>query len=86
MRDIIKIVKHLENSGLLLERVTETIQNELKEQKGGFLSIILGTLGAGLLENLLTGKGGNRAGKGKRINTAGERILRAGYGNNKMDF
>ena len=86
MRDIIKIVKHLQNSGLLLERVTETVQNELKEQKWGFLSIILDTLGAGSLGNLLTGKGANRAGKGKKINRAGEGVLRAGYGNNKMDF
>ena len=86
MRDIIKIVKHLQNSGLLLERVTETVQNELKEQKGGFLSIILDTLGAGSLGNLLTGKRANRAGKGKKINRAGEGVLRAGYGNNKMDF
>ena len=53
---IIKIVKSLENSGLLLKGVTETVQNEVKEQKGGFLSMLLGTLGASLLGNLLTGK------------------------------
>ena len=84
---IIKIVKSLEDSGLLLEGVTETVQNEVKEQKGGFLSMLLGTLGASLLENLLTGKGIYRAGKGKgkRINRAGEGVSRAGYGN-KMDF
>ena len=46
----------------------------------------LGTLGAGLLGNLLTGKGINRAGKGQGINRAGEEVLRAGYGNNKTDF
>ena len=83
--DIIKIVKSLEDSGLLLKGVTETVQNEVKEQKGGFLSMLLGTLGASLLGNLLTGKGIYRAGKGKGINRAGEGILRAGYGS-KMDF
>ena len=54
--DIIKIVKSLEDSGLLLEGVTETVQNEVKEQKGGFLSMLLGTLGASLLGNILTGR------------------------------
>ena len=82
---IIKLVKYLEDSGLLLQRVSETGQNEVKEQKGGFLSMLLGTLGASLLGNLLTGKGIYRAGKGKGINRAGEGVLRAGYGN-KMDF
>ena len=46
----IKIVKSLQNSGLLLEGVTETIQNEVRDQKGGFLRMLLGTLGASLLE------------------------------------
>ena len=83
MEDIIKIVKSLEDSGLLLKGVTETIQNEAKEQKGGFLSMLLGTLGASLVRNILAGKGINRAGEG---------IVRAGYGNekqyykNKIDF
>ena len=79
MEDIIKIVKSLEDSGLLLKGVTETIQNEVKEQKGGFLSMLLGTLGVSLLGNLLTGRGINRAGEG---------IVRAGYGScsSKMDF
>ena len=78
MNDIIKKVKSLDNSGLLLKGVTETVQNEVKEQKGGFLSMLLGTLGASLLGNILTGKGINRAGEG---------VIRAGYGNkNKMDF
>ena len=86
MNDIIKIVKSLEDSGLLLKGVTETVQNEVKEQKGGFLSMLLGTLGASLLGNLLTGRGVNRAGKGRGINRAGEEVLRAGYGNNKMNF
>ena len=86
--NIIKIVKSLEDSGLLLKGVTETVQNEVKEQKGGFLSMLLGTLGASLLGNLLTGRGVNRAGKGRGTNRAGERVLRAGYGNSssKMDF
>ena len=55
MNDIIKIVKSLENSGVLLKGVSETIQHEAKEQRGGFLSMLLGTLGASLLGNLLTG-------------------------------
>ena len=71
MEGIIKIVKSLEDSGLLLKGVTETVQNEVKEQKGGFLSMLLGTLGASLLGNILAGKGMNRAGEG---------FLRAGYG------
>ena len=93
IEDIIKIVKSLEDSSLLLKG-SETVQNEVKEQKGGFLSMLFGTLGVSLLGNLLTGKGAivtsqrqgiYRAGKGKRINRAGEGILRTGYGN-KMDF
>ena len=56
MNDIMKIVKSLEESGLLIKGVSETIKNEAKEQKGRFLSKLLGTLGASLLENLLTGK------------------------------
>ena len=55
IEDIIKIVKFLEDSGLLLKGVTGTVQNEVKQQKGGFLSILLGTLGTSLLGNLLTG-------------------------------
>ena len=85
MDDLIKIVKSLEDSGLLLKGVTETVQNEVKEQKGGFVSMLLGTLGASLLGNLLKGKAIYRAGKGKGIIRAGEGIVRAGYGN-KMDF
>ena len=64
IEDIIKIIKSLEDSGLLLKGVTETVQNEVKEQKGGFLSMLLGTLGASLLGNILAGKGMNRAGEG----------------------
>ena len=84
LHDIIKIVKSLKDSGLLLEGVTKTVQNEV--QKGGFLSMLLGSLGASLLGNLVIGRGINRAGKGKGIKKAGEGIVRAGYGNNKMDF
>ena len=64
MEDIIKIAKSLENSRLLLKGVTETVQNEVQEQKGGFISMLLGTLGVNLLQNILSGKGINRAGKG----------------------
>ena len=70
----------------LLKGITESVQNEIKEQKGGFLNMLLGTLGASLLGNLLTGKGAFHAGKrvnrkGKRIHRAGEGIVRAGEGN-----
>ena len=58
MEDI-KIIKSLEDSGLLLKGVTETVQNEVKEQKGRFLSMLLGKLGASLLGNILTGQGIN---------------------------
>ena len=74
MNDIIKIVKSLEDSDLLLKWATETVQNEVQEQKGEFLSMLLGTLGASLLGNLLTGWGVNRAGKGRGINKAGEGV------------
>ena len=77
MEDLIKIVKSLEDSGLLLKGVTESVQNEGKEQKGGFLSMLLGIVGASLLGNLLTGKGIHRVGKGKGIHRAGEGIVRA---------
>ena len=64
MNDIMKIVKYLEESGLLIKGVSKTIRNEAYEQKGGFLGVLLGTLGASLLGNLLTGKDTIRAGKG----------------------
>ena len=64
MEDIIKILHSLEYSGWLLKGVTETVQNEVKEQNRGFLSVLLGTLGASLLGNILTGRGINRASKG----------------------
>ena len=61
MNDIMKIVQALEDSNILLKGVTKTIEKESKEQKGGFLSMLLGTLGASLLGNLLSGKGIVRA-------------------------
>ena len=72
MNDIMKITEALENSGILLKEISKTIENETKEQRGGFLSMLLGTLGASLLGNLLTGKGIMRAGDG---------IVRPGSGN-----
>ena len=62
MNDIMKIVQALEDSNILLKGVTKTIKNETKEQKGGFLNMLLGTLGASLLGNILAGKGIVRAG------------------------
>ena len=75
MKDIMKIITALENSGILLKGVSKAIKNETKEQKGGFLSMLLGTLGASLLVNLLTG--------GKGIMRAGDGIVRAGSGSKK---
>ena len=69
MNDIMEIIKSLEKSWLLIKGVIEAIKNEAKEQKEGFLRMLLGTLGASLLGNLLTGKGTVRAGEG---------IIRAG--------
>ena len=74
MNDIMKIIEALENYGILLKGVTKTIENETKEQRGGFLSMLLSTLGASLLGNLLIGKGIIRAGEG---------IVRAGEGAKK---
>ena len=64
MNDIMKIIKFLKESGLLIKGVNKTIKNEAKEQKGGFLSMLLETVGASLLWNLLTGKGTIRVGEG----------------------
>ena len=90
-----KIVQALEDSNILLKGVTKTIKNETKEQKGGFLSMLLGTLGASLLGNLLTGKGIVRAGSGNKKekgivrtdsgNKKGKGIIRAGTGK-QWDF
>ena len=71
MNDIMKTVQALEDSNILLKEVTKKIKNETKEQKAGFLSMLLGTLGASFLGNLLTGKAFVRAGEG---------TIRAGYG------
>ena len=71
MNDIMKIVKLLKEYSLLIKGVRETIKNKAKEQKGGFLSMLLGTLGATLLGNLLIGKETIRAGEG---------AIRAGLG------
>ena len=86
MNDIMKNVQALEDSNILLKRVTKTIKNETKEQKGSFLSMLLGTLGASLLGNLLAGKGTLRAGSGCPLsstsyeNKKGKGIVRAGSG------
>ena len=66
MNDIMKIGQTLEDSNILLKRATETIKNKAKEQKGGFLSMLLGTLGANLLGNLLSRKGIVKAGSGNK--------------------
>ena len=81
MGDILKIVKSLEDSGVLLKGVSETIQNEAKKQRGGFLSMLLGTLGASLLGDLLSK---NLSGKGKVI--AGEGTIRAAYGSKRSSL
>ena len=82
MGDILKIDKSLEDSRVLLKGVRETMQHEAKEQRGGFLSMLLGTLGASLLGDVvsksLSGRGVIRAGEGTI--RAGEGTIRAGYG------
>ena len=78
MGDILKIVKSLEDSGALLKGVSETIQHEAKEQRGGFLSMLLGTLGASLLGDILS-----KALSGRGVIRAGEGTIRAGYGSKK---
>ena len=85
MNDIMKIIEALENFGILLKGVSKTIKNETKEQRGGFLSMLLGTLGASLLGDLLTGgKGIVRPGEGSVASRAkGDGILRAGPGSKK---
>ena len=75
MNDIIKIIEALENPGILLKGVTKTIENDTKEQRGAILSMLLGTLGASLLGNLLTGR--------KGIVRAVEGVIRAGEGAKK---
>ena len=75
MQDLLKTVNSLKDSGLLLDGITETVKNETKEQTGGFLSMLLGTLGASLLGNMLAGRG---------VIGAGEGTIRAGYGSKKF--
>ena len=77
MENILKVVESLDDSGLLFEGVSETIKNEAKEQKGGFLSMLLGTLGASLLGNMLADKG---------VIRAGERTARVGYGSKRSSL
>ena len=81
MNDILKIVKSLENSGVLLKGVSETIQHEAKEQKGGFLSMLLGTLSASLLGDILS-----KGLSGKGVIVAGEGTIRAGYGSKRASL
>ena len=78
MDDILKIVKSLENSGVLLKGVSETIQHEAKQQRGGFLSMLLGTLGASLLGDILS-----KGLSGKDVIRAGEGTIRSGYGSKR---
>ena len=76
MDHIMKIIKSLKESGLLIKGVTKTTKNEAKEQRSGFLGMLLGTIGASLLGNILTGKGVIRAGDGTI--EAGEGTFRPG--------
>ena len=78
MDDILKIVKSLEDSGVLLKCVSETIQNEAKEQKGGFLSMLLGTLAASVLGDVLS-----KGLSGRGVIRAGEGTIRAGEGSKR---
>ena len=78
MDDILKIVKSLENSGVLLKGVSETIQHEAKEQRGGFIGMLLGTLGASLLGDVLS-----KGLSGKGVIRAGDGTIRAGYGSER---
>ena len=81
MDDILKIVKSLENSGVLLKGVNETIQHEAKEQRGEFLSTLLGTLGGSLLGDVLS-----KGLSGKGVIRAGEGTIRAGYGSKRASL
>ena len=86
MQDFLKIVKSIEDNGILLNGITETVKNEVKEQKDGFISMLLGSLGASLLGDLLTknlsSRGVIRAGEGTI--RAGEGTVRAGNGSKKF--
>ena len=74
MQDLLKIVKSLEDSGILLDKITEAVKNEVREQKGGFISMFLGTLRASLLGDLLTKK------------LSGRGVIRAGEGTVRADY
>ena len=78
INDTMQIIKSLEESGLLIKGVSGTIKNEAKEQKGGFLGMVVGTLGASLLGNLLTGKDTITAGEGAIETSRGGGTIRAG--------
>ena len=75
LNDLLEVIKSLQKNRILLDGITETIKDEVKEQKGGFLSMLLGTLGASLLGNMFAGKG---------VITAGEGTIRAGCGSKKL--
>ena len=81
MDDILKIVKSIEHSNVLLKGVSETIQHEAKEQRGGFLSMLLGTLGASLLGDILS-----KGLSDKGVIRAGEGTIRAGYGSKEASL
>ena len=82
MEHILKIVKSLEDGGILLKGFSDTMKNESKEQRDRFLSMFLGTLGASLLSNTLTGKGDIRAGYGSK----GQGTIKAGYGSKRSSL
>ena len=75
MQDLLKIVKSLEDSGILLDGIAETVECKVKEEKGGFLSMLFGRLGSSLLGYILAGRGVIRAGEG---------TIRASYGSKKF--
>ena len=75
MQNLLKIVKSIEDSGILLDGITETVKKEVKEKKCGFLSMLLGALVASFLGNMLSGRSVIRAGEG---------AIRAGYGSKKF--
>ena len=81
MDDILKLVKSLENSGVLLKGVSETIQHEAKEQRGGFLSMLLGTLGSSLLGDVLS-----KGLSGRGVIRAGEGAIRVGEGSKRSSL
>ena len=78
MNDIMRILKKFEESGLLLKGASKTNKNEGKEQKGGFPNMLLGTLGASLLENLWTGQEAVETSRGRSTTRAGEGTVGAG--------